>query len=99
MWCVSFKTHHEHAPAYGRDFILHLVFGPSVWAELNDGRWQDAPLQPDYTRILILEDRGGGDKALQSEVSVTELLEGMASDDLRLREEIVGLLRRTKAVT
>jgi len=41
----------------------------------------------------------GGDKAVQSEVSLTELIEGLATDDHRLRDEVVGLLRSATSPT
>lgn len=94
IWTVSFKSHPEYRATYGREHVIHLELGPSAWHDLNKGRWQDAAFEPDYTRIVILEDRGG-DRAIQSDVSLSEVVEGLAIDDYRLRDEIVGLIRST----
>ena len=92
VWSVSFKSHPEYRDTYGRDLLIHLELGPSAWHALNKGRWQAATFKPDYTRIVILEDQGG-DRAVQSDVSLTEVIEGLAIGDCRLRDEIVGLIR------
>jgi len=92
LWGVSFKSLPADQAAHGRDFVVHLELGPSAWVGLNRGRWKAAGIpDPDYTRIFILDE--GSDKAVQSDVSLTDLIEGLASDDYRLRDEIVGLLR------
>jgi hypothetical protein len=92
LWSVSFKTHPAYSTSHSRDFVAHLEFGPSAWHALNRGRWKAAcGFEPDYTRIFILDDHG--DKAAQSTVEVAELLEGLAPDDHRLRDEIIELLR------
>lgn len=94
IWSVSFKSHPEYKPNYDRELIIHLELGPSAWHALNKGRWKTASVEPDYKRVLVLEDRGG-DRAIQSEVSLTEVIEGLATDDYRLRDEIVRLLHST----
>ena len=95
MWSVSFRSHPDYQSSYGRDLVIHLELGPSAWHALNQGRWRAASFTPDYTRIIILEDRGG-DRAIQSVVSLNEVIEGLAPDDHRLRDEIVGLLHATQ---
>lgn len=92
LWGVSFKSLPADKAIHGRDFVIHLELGPSAWRAINRGRWEAAGIaDPDYTRVVILDD--GSDKAAQSEVSLTELIEGLATDDYRLRNEIVALLR------
>lgn len=79
---------------HGRDFVIHLELGPSAWRAITRGRWEAAGIaDPDYTRIIILDERS--DRAVQSQVSLTELIEGLATDDHRLRNEIVALLEST----
>ena len=91
-WAVSFKRHPADKAYHDRDFVVHLELGPSAWDAINRGWWQAAAIsEPDYTRIFVMDDRG--DKAIQSEVSVTEVIEGLATDDYRLRDGIVELLR------
>lgn len=97
-WAVNFKSLPEARAAHGRDFVVRLEFGPTAWEALNRGRWKAAGIaDPDYTRLFILDE--GSDNAVQSDVSVIELIEGLASDDYRLRDEIVGLLRSPTPTT
>ena len=91
LWGVSFRSLPADQAAHGRDFVVHLELGPTAWAAINRGRWKAAGIaDPDYTRIFILAE--GSDKAVQSEVSLNDLIEGLATDDYRLRDEIIRLL-------
>lgn len=93
-WAVNFKSLPADQATHGRDFVVHLKFGPSAWDALNRDRWKAAGIaDPDYTRIFVFD--AGSDSAVQSEVSLTELIEGLATDDYRLRNEIVALLEST----
>lgn len=91
LWGVSFRSLPADQAAHGRDFVVHLELGPTAWVALNRDQWKAAGIaDPDYTRIFILAE--GSDKAVQSEVSLNDLIEGLATDDYRLRDEIIRLL-------
>lgn len=97
-WAVSFRSLPADKVSHGRDFVVHLELGPTAWHALNRGRWKTAAIpEPDYTRLFILDDRG--DNAIQSDVALTEVVEGLATDDYRLRDEIVELLRSPSPTT
>lgn len=92
-WTVNFLT-------TGRpEAVLQLKFGPSAW-HANEGKlgdwgtdcWEETvPVgQADYSQLFITRNR----KAIrQSVVALREVIEGLAPDDFRLRDEIVRFVR------
>jgi len=79
--------------------FLQLKFGPSAWYanEHRDGdfsgeKWEKTvpPSEADYTRLFLTwrHDRS----IRQSTVSLLEILDGLAPDDVRLRDELVDLI-------
>jgi PD-(D/E)XK nuclease superfamily len=93
QWTVNFHVHDD-----GEDigeFKLALKFGPSAWfANEKDPHWERTvdPGVADYSHLFltrtarVLEVR-------QSEVTLQEVLDGLAPSDFRLHDEIVQLLR------
>ena len=79
--------------------MLQLKFGPSAWHanEEKGGDWgtdaweETVPAgQADYSQLFITRNR----KAIrQSVVPLREVIEGLAPDDFRLRDEIVRFVR------
>ncbi len=92
-WTVNFFT------AGQPEAVLQLKFGPSAWYanEVKGGDWgtdvweETVPAgQADYSRLFITRNR----KAIrQSAVALREVIEGLAPDDFRLRDEIVRFVR------
>ena len=78
-----------------------LPHPPFIWtrrALYRDGASGRAGIaDPDYMRICILHE--GGDKAVQSDASLCEAIEGFAMNDYRLRDEILGFLRSPAPLT
>ena len=105
QWTVNFFTTDESEAA------LQLKFGPSAWmanatkrGDWGNDTWEETvPLaEADYSRIFITR-RTGRKSIRQSVVTLREVLDGLSSDDFRLRDEIVrfvgdvregGLLRQ-----
>lgn len=72
--------------------VLLIKFGPSAWyANERDVHWGygDATGTADYSRLFLTWDG----KIRQSEVSIEQVLEGMATDDLRLRDAALDMIR------
>ena len=79
--------------------VLQLKFGPSAWhaneewvADWADDAWEETvPVsEADYSRLFITRNR----KAIrQSVVTLREVIDGLAPDDFRLRDEIVRFVR------
>lgn len=91
QWTVNFDISDE-----GDDFgeaKLQLKFGPSAWfANEKDSNWirtVDSRLA-DYSRVFLT--RAKNREVRQSAVTLQEVLDGLAPADLRLHDEIVGLL-------
>ena len=92
-WEVSIAPHPDFADKAEGTYVAHLALGPSAWYEVTKGRWQGTAIQPDFTRLLLLDERTGG-QAVSSEVSIVEVLEGLGAEDTRLHDEMVSLLQR-----
>lgn len=94
FWEVSIAPHPDFVDEAEGPYVAHLVLGPSAWHAVTQGRWRGTGIQPDYTRILLLDDRTGG-RVVPSEVSIVELLgEDFAAAGMQLHSELVTLLRR-----
>lgn len=92
-WTVSIAPHPDFADRAEGTYVAHLVLGPSAWYEVTKGRWQGTAIQPDFTRLLLLDDRTGG-QVVSSAVSIAKVLEGLGAEDTRrLRDEMVSLLQ------
>lgn len=90
-WTINFDV-----PGGGADFgesKLQLKFGPSAWfANEQDPNWtctvDDA--SADYSHIFIT--RAETREVRQSDVTISEVLDGLDDSDTRLHDEIVRLL-------
>ncbi len=84
-------------PKDGGPGRLQLKFGPSAWFanETDEGHKyfpeNVPPSEADYTRLFMTWNR----EIRQSAVSMQEILDGIAPDDFRLRDEIVSLMRES----
>jgi hypothetical protein len=91
QWTVNFDL-----PDDGEQFGEHrlqLKFGPSAWfANEKDPNWKRTvdPEVADYSRLFLT--RAKTKEVRQSEVTLQEVLDGLAPSDLRLHDEIVQLL-------
>ena len=91
QWTVNFDI-----PDGGESFGeagLQLKFGPSAWfANEKDPGWKRTvdPQVADYSRLFLT--RPKTKEVRQSEVTLQEVLDGLAPSDLRLHDEIVQLL-------
>ena len=83
--------------------VVQLKFGPSAWRANEEKRgdwgndtWEETvPVgQADYSHIFITR-RTGRKSIRQSGVTLREVLDGLSSDDLRLRDEIVQFVRES----
>jgi hypothetical protein len=90
-WEVSIAPHPDFTDKAESTYVAHLVLGPSAWYEVTKGRWQGTAIQPDFTRVMLLDDRTGGQVVI-SGVSIVEVLEGLGPEDTRLHDEMVSLL-------
>ncbi len=73
---------------------LQLKFGPSAWfANEQDGHWRQTVDKGavDYSHLFLTRVRSR--EIRQSTVTLQEVLDGLASDDRRLHDEIVDLWR------
>lgn len=73
---------------------LQLKFGPSAWfANEQDPDWKlrVEPAVADYSRLFVTWPATW--EIRQSAVTVREVLDGLAVDDLRLRDEILEMVR------
>lgn len=89
QWTVHLRA------SRGDDDTVYLTFGPSAWLanSLDNGwqEWEQLLDEPDYTRLFL----GWRKEFRQSSVTLGEALDGLAPDDLRLRDEIVDLISHT----
>ena len=91
QWTVNFDL-----PDDGEKFgeaPLQLKFGPSAWfANEKDPHWKQTvdPEVADYSRLFLT--RAKTKEVRQSEVTLQEVLDGLAPSDRRLHDEIVQLL-------
>ena len=91
QWTVVWDTSAQDESPHD----LRLMFGPSAWGALRPPEGiAEEPLErlranPDFTRVHVFTRSG---KVVRSDVSLTEVLEGPAPDDFRLRDEILSLL-------
>ena len=91
LWTVNFDL-----PDDGEKFgeaRLQLKFGPSAWfANEKDTHWKRTvdPEVADYSRLFLT--RAKTKEVRQSEVTLQEVLDGLAPSDRRLHDEIVQLL-------
>lgn len=82
-------------PARGGDQMVRLKFGPSAWfTDRHDPDWADddrrlsGPI--DYSRLLLAHDQ----RIAGSSVTMVEVLHGVPSGDVRLRDEVLSILKR-----
>jgi hypothetical protein len=88
-WTINF-----HTPSDPGTPAVQLKFGPSAWkANETDTDWEQkvAQAEADYSKLFITLREGM--RIVQSVVSIRDVLDGLAPDDVRLRDEIVSLLR------
>lgn len=94
-WTVNLSLAVPDLPAeddFGED-QLQIKFGPSAWyANEKDPHWTLTvdPGVADYSRLFITRARTR--EIRQSQVSLHEVLDGLAPDDLRLCDELVQIL-------
>lgn len=72
---------------------MQIKFGPSAWYAIEKDRNWVLTVDPevaDYSRLFITRARTR--EIRQSQVSLQEVLDGLAPDDLRLRDELVQIL-------
>lgn len=72
---------------------LFIVFGPSAVAE---NAVAPVPLEaPDFTKLFVVRQAPSGsgiDRILQTEVLLTEVLDGLPREDVRLRDALLELI-------
>ena len=72
---------------------LYIVFGPSAVAE---NAIVPVPLEaPDFTKLFVAREApsgGGVDRILQTDVLLTEVLDGLPLEDVRLRDALLELI-------
>lgn len=92
-WTVNFDVPDDGGEDFG-EARLQLKFGPSAWfANEEDPNWKrkvDSEVA-DYSRLFLT--RSKTREVRQSDVTLQEVLDGLAPGDLRLHDEIVQLLR------
>lgn len=95
-WTVNFNLPGLDLPdeAQFGESQLQLKFGPSAWfANERDPNWtvKVDPTVADYSRLFIT---WAATRVIrQSVVTLQEVLDGLAADDFRLRDEMVKLIR------
>lgn len=90
-WTISLETG-KTQNSFG-DPGLQIKFGPSAWfANEQDPFWKQKvdPNVADYSHLFLTST--GNCEIRQSSVSLSEVLEGLASGDTRLHDEIVAML-------
>lgn len=97
QWTVNFDLPNDFDRPVGakkfEEHRLQLKFGPSAWfANEKDRYWERTvdPAVADYSRLFLT--RVKMKEVRQSEVTLREVLDGLAPSDLRLHDEIVQLL-------
>ena len=96
----NYKGNYEWTVAIYRvddpeSWLVQLKFGPSAWyANERDGHWERTvpAAEADYSRLFLTH----GKEIRQSEVSLREVLDGLAAEDFRLRDELLPLIDGTK---
>jgi hypothetical protein len=85
-WCVMLvRSDSEQA--------VFLEFGPT--AVVENGIAPEPLFEPDYTKVFVTRqaaDHEGIDQIVQTDVGLNEVLEGLSTDDARLRDGILGVL-------
>ncbi|MBE7326031.1 PD-(D/E)XK nuclease family protein [Nocardioides sp. Y6] len=88
QWTVNFAVAGREGDG---EAPLQLKFGPSAWwANESDQSWQKVVTDPDYSRLFLTH--RSTQEIRQSAVTLQEVLDGLAADDHRLRDELVNLL-------
>lgn len=85
-WCIELRRGEDHTSVF-------LVFGPT--AVVVQERVPRKLEHPDYSRVFVsLQDKGTGGNSLiaHTDVCLAEVLEGLASDDVRLRDAVLEIL-------
>ena len=93
QWTINFRIPGETG---GSEAPLQVKFGPSAWfANEKDDYWNRTvpAAEADYSRLFLT--RGPTKEIRQSAVRLLEVLDGIAPSDLRLRDEIVTLIRES----
>jgi hypothetical protein len=93
QWTINFRISGE---AGGSEARLQVKFGPSAWfANEKDDHWKRtvAAADADYSRLFLT--RSPPKEIRQSAVTLQDVLDGIAPGDLRLRDEIVTLIRES----
>lgn len=84
MWTIALGS------STRSEVVAHIVFGPSAWAWLNEAPTRLTG-QPDYTRLFIAD---AAEQLIQSEVSLSEAIEGLPATDTRLRDEVLAVIQQ-----
>lgn len=74
--------------------VAGLLFGPTAAA--NNGVVQDPIENPDFSKVFVLvgeRDNDTNDHLIQTDVGLGEILAGLESNDLRLTDAIVAVIR------
>ncbi len=83
-WCSTLVT------AEGEPNVF-IEFGPTAVTE--NERAPDPVSNPDYSRVFVTRQAGAGiDRIVQTEVTLEEVLAGLAEDDHRLTIAVLGLM-------
>ena len=85
-WCIELRRGVDHPSVF-------LVFGPTAVAVQE--RVPRKLEQPDYSQVFAtLQDKstGGNSRIAHTGVDLREALEGLDSDDIRLRDSVLGIL-------
>lgn len=96
QWTINFDLSGATAVEGMDEAAFQIKFGPSAWyANTRDAAWNATtrPSATDYS-CLFLTHRATK-QVRQSAVTLEEVLNGVAADDFRLRDEILDLLRPT----
>lgn len=86
-WCVELKRS-DAAPT------VFLEFGPTALAE--NARAPEPLPDPDYTRVFVTRraaDHDAIDRIVQTAVGLDEALAGLSTDDARLRDAVLAVVR------
>lgn len=85
-WCIEIRRGVDHPSVF-------LVFGPTAVAVQE--RVPRKLEQPDYSQVFAaLQDRntGGNSRIAHTGVNLREALEGLDSNDIRLRDSVLGII-------
>lgn len=96
LWTVNFDLPGLDLPQAAQfgESQLQLKLGPSAWfANEQDPNWtvKVDPTVADYSRLFITW--AATREIRQSSVTLQEVLDGLAADDFRLRDEMLSLVR------